>query len=148
MLLFNRKIIKLITVGIVTNDYFKKLTKRIKSDNRTFEIIRVGCLRYVYYNETRIMKMYVLRSDKNVAGIHLVRMVHQDVINKLKEGEYTIKSTSTVEEAKLYTFFNPKGVENCINNYGSNLIMIDINKCYWNTISIIGAITQIGRAHV
>lgn len=103
-------------------------------NKRDFEVVTEGSVERVRYNDK--VYTYVDLKDIGGRGHHLSRMFMADVDRWLEiNAENQVKYDNNYREQ----MFNVHAIEKSI---GNQLVMIDINDCYWRTAYLLGYISE------
>lgn len=124
--------------------HYESTINLLKKGKMPFTVIRSGNMREVLFPNGTTKKYFV--SMDRMLGVHLVKMVQYDIKKRISAGEYTIESNPSLVSSEynlssFYTMFNHRGFRVVRDEYDGLMIGVDINRCYWNTLHIIKAIS-------
>lgn len=80
-----------------------------------------------------------------VDGINIVHRTFNNVLSRIESGEYVPKNTDSDRTAIKTTFFNDSEVmqvQSPIRDFALDVVAVDINSCYFNTLFQLGAIDE------
>lgn len=87
---------------------------------------------------------YVFETSQ-IDGIGIVHRTFNNVLSRMESGEYVPKNTDTDRTSVKTSFFNDSEVmhvQSPIRDVARDIVAVDINSCYFNTLFQLGAIDE------
>ena len=113
---------------------FEMNKRSLVKNKRDFEIVTEGSVERVFYKDK--VYTYVDIKDTGGRGHHLSKIFMADVDKWLEANAVTqIRYDNNYREQ----MFNVDAIERSL---GNQLVMVDINDCYWRTAYLLGYITE------
>jgi hypothetical protein len=116
----------------------KDIIDIMKEQKLTFKVQRRGSVTEIYYRGQKIN--YKARTNR-MAGIHIINQVKKEVKARISDTAYTLPNISK-PKPYFYDFYSLPNIMDAIEGK-DEIVAIDINNAYWDTLHKIGAIGKI-----
>lgn len=133
-------------LGVMPLANYKGYIERLRKTKSNYNVLVNGkSIEVRFLSGAGLCDRYYLKdldnkNEDDMSGLHLCRTVKANIISRIESGLYTMPNmVDYPNRLYLYEWVNPVGIEALGKG---KMVGIDLNNCYWQTLYLIGAISE------